>query len=345
MRGKMTGKRIPSIIAAAALITAASGIAQADDFYKGKTLNFIVGFAPGGGYDRYARVMATHIVKHIPGNPSAVTQNMTGAGSVRAANHVYAVAAKDGTVIAAVNQNMPMFQILGGKAAKFEAAKLQWLGSMGHSNGVLYTWHTSPTKSVEDAMKRETLLGGSGTNSDSHIFPTLINGLIGTKFKVINGYSGGSRDINLAVERGEVEGRGGNSWASLSSSNAQWLEEKRFNFIVQIGLKPEPELSHVPMLQSLVKTEDDQRMVRLISLPTVLGYAHWLAPEVPADRIAILRKAYAAALKDPELIADANKSRMILRPQTGPELDALVREAAAIPKPVLERTAKLLEWK
>ena len=270
---------------------------------------------------------------------------MEGAGSVRAANYVYASAAKDGTFIAAVNQNMPMYQLLGGKAAQFDAARLVWLGSMGGSNGLLYTWHTSAVKTIEDAKKVEVKLGGTGTNSDSHIFPTLINNLIATRFKVINGYSGGSKEVHLALERGEVEGRGGNSWASLMSSNRDWVEQKKLNFLVQIGFEPEPAIKEVPMLQTLVKTEAERQIVDLVSLPTVLGYAHWVAPEVPADRIALLRDAYDATMKDPAFIAEAEKLGMMLRPARGVEVEALVRKVANTPKPVLEEAARKLEWK
>ncbi len=315
------------------------------DFYKGKTVSIVVGFGAGGGYDLYARLLGRFIGEHIPGRPNVVVQNMEGAGSVRAANYVYASGPKDGTVIAAVNQNMPMYQLLGGKAAQFVAAKMVWLGSMGGSNGLLYTWHTSPVKTMDDAMRIEVKLGGTGTNSDSHIFPTLINNLIGTKFKVINGYSGGSKEVHLALERGEVEGRGGNAWASLMSSNRDWIEQKKLNFLVQIGFRPEPEIPNVPMLQDLVKSERDRQIVDLVSLPTVLGYAQWVAPDVPADRVAALRAAYAATMKDPAFLAEAEKLGMMLRPATGAEVEAQVSKVASTPRPVLEEAARVLEWK
>ena len=321
--------------------------AAADDFYKGRQVSIICGFAPGGGYDAYARLLGRHIGRHIPGNPSVVVQNMEGAGTVRASNHVYVNAAKDGSVIAAVNQNMPMYQMLGGKAAQFDAARLRFVGSLIGSNGLLYTWSTSPTKSIADAKTRETPLGGTGTNSDSHIFPTFINNVLGTRFKVINGYSGGTREINIALERGEVEGRGGNSWAGLMASSPHWVEQKKLNFLVQIGLVPEPEpqLAKVPLLIDLVTTPEDRRAVEVITVPTVLGYAYWLAPEVPNERIEMLRKAFDATAKDPQFLADADKSKMLIKAQTGAEIEALVRKAAATPKPTLERAARLLEWK
>ncbi len=343
-----TGARRGLAVLACAAATATGTLpVVSDDFYKGKQVSIVVGFGPGGGYDAYARLLGRHIGNHIPGRPNVVVQNMEGAGSVRASNYVYVNAAKDGTVIAAPNQNMPMYQLLGGKAAQFEGAKLQWIGSLVGSNGLLYTWHTSPVRTLEDAKKRETPLGGTGTNSDSHIFPTLINKLLGTKFKVINGYSGGSKEIHIAIERGEVEGRGGNSWASLAASNPDWIEQKKVQFLVQIGLKPDPApaLAGVPVLIDLVTDPDDKKAVEVVTGPTVLGYSYWLAPEVPKERLTTLRRAFDAMTKDATFLADAAKSKMQVTPQPGEDLAAIVARSAAMPKAVLERTSALLEWK
>lgn len=343
----MLARQLHGVLAAAALTASLATAASADDFYKGKQVSIIVGFGPGGGYDAYARLLGRHIGNHISGTPSVVVQNMAGGGSVRAANYVYASAAKDGTVIAAVNQNMPMFSLLGAKAAQFDAARFQWLGSAVASNGLLYTWHTSETRTLEDARKRETPLGSTGTNSDSHIFPTIMNKLLGTKFKVINGYSGGTKEIHIALERGEVEGRGGNSWASLSASNPAWIAEKKVRFLVQVGLAPDPapELKGVPVLIDLITEPDDRQAVEVITLPTALGYAYWVAPEVPQDRVGVLQRAFDAAVKDPAFLEDAKRSKLEVRSQSGQAVAALVAKAAKAPKTVLARTAELLEWK
>ena len=318
---------------------AAQGVA---DFYRGKTVNFIVGFGPGGGYDLYPRVLSRHLGRHIPGHPNVVVQNMDGAGSVRASNYVYGVAPKDGTVIAAVNQNMPMYQLLGGAGAQFETDKLQWLGSMANSNGIIYTWHSSGIKTIEDAKLREVPMGAVGVASDSYIFPTIVNALVGTRFKPIPGYAG-TGQINIAIERGEVMGRGGTTWASVQTANKSWLEGNKLNLLLQIGFEKEPELASVPILQELVQGADAQ-IVKVISLPTALGYAHWLAPGVPAERVAALRQAYTAALRDPEFLKEAEKLNMQIRPQTGAEVSALSKQVTNTPKPVLERTAKILGW-
>jgi len=336
-----------TLVGIAIIAGASAGPAAAQsvaEFYKGKSVNIIVGFGPGGGYDLYPRVLARHFSRHIPGNPNVVVQNMDGVGSARAANYVFSVAPKDGTTIAAVNQNMPMYQLLGGAGAQFDADKLQYLGSMGHSNGLIYTWHTSGIRTIEDARQREVPLAAVGTTSDSHIYPTIVNALVGTRFKPIPGYAGGTGQINIAVERGEVMGRGGTSWASVLSSNKAWLDGNKLNFLVQVGFEKEPDLRSVPLLQDFVKDAEGTQIVKLISLPTVLGYAHWVAPGVPPERIEALRTAYLAALRDPDFLKEAAKANMEIRPQTGAELTALSKQVTATPKAVLARTAKILGW-
>jgi len=268
---------------------------------------------------------------------------MDGAGSVRASNYVFAVAPKDGTVIAAVNQNMPMYQLLGGAGAQFEAAKLQWLGSMANSNGVLYTWHTSGIKTIADARAQEVPLGAVGTASDSYIFPTVVNAVAGTRFKPIPGYAG-TGQINIAIERGEVAGRGGTTWASVQSSNKSWLDGHKLNLVVQFGFEKEPDLAQVPLLQEFAGDDEAKQVVKVISLPTALGYAHWVAPAVPPERIVALRAAYAATMADPEFLKEADKLNMQIRPQTGVQVGALSKQVTDTPQPVLARTAKILGW-
>jgi hypothetical protein len=339
-------QRLATAVALAApllLVAPLRAAEDANDFYRGKTLTVIVGFGPGGGYDIYARLLAHHLGNHIPGQPNVVVQNMEGAGSVRAANYVYSVAPKDGTVIAAVNQNMPMYQMLGGAGAQFNSAAINWLGSIAYSNGTLYTWAQSGIATLDDAKAREVVLGGVGTTSDSYIYPTLLNGLLGTRFKVINGYAG-TKEIHLAIERGEVMGRGGNTWASLMSSNQDWIDQKKVNILVQIGFVTEPEIAFAPLLIDLVKTAEEKQIATVVTLPTALGYSDWLAPEVPPARLQILRTAYDATMADKAFRDEALKHAMLIRPQTGAEVAALIARAASVPKPVLDRTAQLLGW-
>ncbi len=327
----------------AALALGASPAVAQEPFYKGKTINIMVGFGPGGGYDLYARLLARVMGNHIPGVPYVVVQNMTGAGGVRAANHVYTAAPKDGLTIAGVNQGAAMFQMLGGKGAQYDPAKFAWLGSMAYSNNTVYTWRASGITSINDAKKREVSVAGSGVISDANIYPAILNALVGTKFKIINGYAG-TNESNLALERGEVEGRGGGAYSSLVSTKPDWLRDRTISILAQIGFEKEPGLPDTPLLLDLVTTDEARQIATVVTLPTAIGYNHWVAPEVPADRLEMLRKAYAASLKDPELLADAKKQMLEIRPKTAAELDALVKKAAAVPQPVLDQTAKILEW-
>jgi tripartite-type tricarboxylate transporter receptor subunit TctC len=340
----MLGSSRTSVFSAVfALALLAPAAASAEDFYKGKTINIIVGFAPGGGYDLNARLLARYMGKYIPGNPNVVVQNQPGAGGVRAANNVYATAPQDGTVIAAVNQGAPMYQLLDGKGAQYDASKFQWLGSMGYSNNTVYVWHGTGVKTIEDAKKRPLKMAGSGIISDANIYPAILNGLLGTKFDVINGYTG-MPDSNLALERGEVDGRGGGAFATLVTGRMDWLEAKKINVLVQIGFDKEEDLPDVPLLIDLVASPEEKQIATLVTLPTALGYNHWVGPGVPADRVEILRNAYAQTMKDPELIAEAKRQTLNIRPKTGPEIKAMVDEAAAIPQPILRKTAELLGW-
>jgi tripartite-type tricarboxylate transporter receptor subunit TctC len=340
------GARAVGALAAALLgLSIASATAQdAADFFKGRTIRIVVGFGVGGGYDLYARLLARHLSRHIPGEPNIVVENMEGAGSVRAANYVYEAAPRDGTVIAAVNQNAPMYQLLGGEGARFRAADVSWLGSLTHSNEVLYTWHTSGITSLDQAKAREVVLGAVAITSDSYIYPTVINGLLGTGFRIVNGYATGQA-LNLAVERGEVMGRGGTSWASVSSSRPTWTKEKAINILVQVGPRKEADLPDVPLLAELIADAEDRRLVGVISLPLALGYAYWVPPGVPPGRVAALRAAFEATAADAALRAEADQRAIIVRPQAGNDIEALVKQTAATPKPVIEKVVRLLGWR
>jgi tripartite-type tricarboxylate transporter receptor subunit TctC len=324
-------------------LPASPAAADEKNFYDGNTINLIVGFGPGGGYDLYARLLAPYLGKHIPGHPTVVVQNMAGAGGIRAANYVYSAAPKNGTVIAAVNQFAAMFQLLGGNVGQYDAARTHWLGSMASSNNVVYVWDASGIKTLDDAKRREVPLAGSGVISDANIYPAILNAMVGTKFKVINGYEG-TNDSNLAIERREVDGRGGGAYSSLVSTRPNWLREHKVNILVQTGIEKESDLPDVPLLSELAGGEEERQIAAVVTLPIAIGYNHWLAPEVPAERVEILRKAYAETMADPELQAEARKMQLEIRAKTGAQLEALVKQAAEIPKPVLEKTQKILGW-
>ena len=336
-------RRAAGLAAGLALTFGFHTIAFANDFYKGKTINIIVGFAPGGGYDLNARLLARYWSKYISGTPTVIVQNQPGAGGVRAANYVYSAAPQDGTVVAGVNQGAAMFQLLDGKGAQYDASKFQWIGSMGYSNNLVYVWYTTGVETIADATKKPLKMAGSGTISDANIYPAILNALIGTKFDVINGYTG-LPDSNLAMERGEVDGRGGGAFATVITANQDWFREGKITVLAQIGFEKERELPNVPLLIDLVKTEEERQIAMLVTLPTVLGYNHWVGPGVPQERVSMLQNGYAEALKDPELLADAKRQLLEIRYKSGPEIKEMVDKAAAIPRPVLRRTAEILGW-
>jgi tripartite-type tricarboxylate transporter receptor subunit TctC len=324
---------------ASILLSGASG-AAADDFYKGKTISIIVGFGAGGGYDLYARLIASTMPKYIPGQPRIIVQNMEGAGSIRASNHVYVQAPKDGTVIAAVVQDTATFYLLGQSGLQYDPSRFNWLGGVVAANSTLYVWHATGFSRWEDAKTNEIILGTTGTNAGSSLVPRTMNALLGTKFKLVPGYSG-TKAIHLALERGEMMGAQ-STWAGLTSSDPEWISKKLIRPIVQTGPSKEPDLPDVPLLKDLPDNERGRQITSVVSLAAGIGYAHWVAPGVPADRIAMLRKAYTATMQDPEFLAGAAKQRLLVRPKTGEEVTELVQQAAAVPKPVLEETARIL---
>lgn len=334
------------LVAAAAVgccIEAGAAAAQAD-FYSGKTITIVVSYAPGGGYDFYSRLLSRHLGNQVPGKPSVIVQNMPGGAGVVASNHVFVAAPKDGTVIAAVDQNIPMFQLLGGEGTRFDVARFNWLGVMASSNGLVLSWAASGVTSLEDAKKQAVPTGATGANDDVWVYAKMLNATVGTRFNLITGYQGTSA-VNVAIERGEVAAMGRSSFFGFRAQKPDWLRDKKVNILAQIGFTRQPELADVPMLLDLVKTDEQRQMAALVSLPTAIGYSHWLAAEVPADRVKVLRDAYAATMKDATFLADAEKQNLEIRPKTAAEVEALVKRAAETPPEIRKKAAAILEWK
>lgn len=304
-----------------------------EEFYKGKTVKFIISSGAGGGYDAYARSLVRHISKHIPGNPTIVPQNMPGAGGLRAANFIYNVAPKDGSLLAVVHRGVPMVPLLGIKGAQFEATKFNWIGSLNNEVSVCVSWHTVAQKTVQDAMNKELIIGGSGAN-DTEGFPAVMNNIIGTKFKIISGYPSGTA-INLAMERREVDGRCGWSWSSVKTQHPDWLEDKKVNILMQMSLTKHPELPNVPLVMDMAKSEQDKKVLELVFARQVMGRPVLMPPEVPADRVATIRKAFDATIKDPAFIADMKKQKLELTPISGLEIQALIKKVYATEQSVV----------
>ncbi len=323
------------------MLLASPAFAQSPaDFYKGKSLDMVIGFSVGGGYDIYARTVARFMGEHIPGKPRIVPKNMTGAGSRVAANYVYNVAPKDGTVLATVDQSMPLEQAVGDAGITIDTRKFTWIGNPIVDNNTLVTWHTSPVKTVADAQKMEIAIGATGFNTSAQ-YPQVMNSLLGTKFKIIMGYPGGN-EVNLAMENGEVAGRGSNSWASWKASKPDWVRDKKMHIIVQIGLTKTADLPDVPLLVDLARNEDDRLALRLVSAPPSVGRPIFSTPNVPEDRTKALRDAFDATMKDAAFLDEAKKTGLDINPISGAELQKVVADIIDTPKPVRDRLAAIL---
>jgi hypothetical protein len=334
-------RRAAALLALTALLAPAQ--ARAQDFYKGKTITIICGYGVGGGYDVYARLLARHLPNHVPGTPTAIVQNMPGAGGMRAANTVYVTAPKDGTVIAAVNPSLLMYQLMGGPQARYETGKLAWIGSLDEPNNSIITWHTSGIRTIDDAKTREVPMPGDGPTSAMTIYPTVSNALLGTRFKVIDGYSGSAAG-DLAMERGEVDGRSGANLTSLFSRHGDWIRDGKINILLQIGARRDALLPQVPLLQEFLVSERDRQIAAVASLPTTVGPGYWMAPGVPEESLRVLRKAFEAMVTDPAFLAEAKQMKLEVRAKTGAEVQAAVNVVAQFPPDVLAATAAILKW-
>jgi tripartite-type tricarboxylate transporter receptor subunit TctC len=311
------------------------------EFYKGRNVELYIGYSVGGAYDLYARVLARHLGKHIPGGPTIVAKNMEGAGSLRLANWLYNVGAKDSTVLATIGRGTAFDPLLGSKGAQFRADKFTWIGSANNEVSVCVAWKTSGIAGFEDTLSRELIVGGTGQAADTDQFPRILNGVLGTKFRIVTGYPGGN-DVTLAMERGEVKGRCGWSWSSVLSTHKRWIEDKSITVLVQLSLNKHPDLPDVPLVMDFAKTEDQQQMFKLIFARQVMGRPYLAPPDVPKDRAEALRKAFMDTMKDTEFLADAEKSQLEINPVDGTEVEKLVKELYQTPKPLADKAAQFI---
>lgn len=340
---KTTSMAIPAIFAAAlAATTLISGAVQAQsavEFYKGRQMTMIISTGPGGGYDINGRLLARHMPHHIPGNPTIVPKNMQGAGHVRATNFMAVQAPKDGSHVATIAQSFVLHQVIDGRGVEYDASKFGWLGSSEVSNSTIYVWSARGIKSLDDAKKEEVLLGATGVGSGTTLYPALINNILGTKFRIVAGYGSGG-EINLAMERGEVHGRAGNNFNSIAATNEDWLKGNKISFLVQIGLDPEPGYEKVPMFTELGRTDTEKRILKMFAAPVAIGRPLLTTPGVPADRIALLRTAFDATMKDKDFLAEAKKAGLDISPTSGAKLQDIVQDIIDTPKSVIEAAKK-----
>src|SRR5712691_3035398 len=331
-------------IAAAALALAPTSFALAQtpaEFYKGRNLELTIGYSVGGAYDLYARVIARHLGKHIPGNPTIIPKNMEGAGSLRLANWIYNVGAKDGTVFGTIGRGTAFDPRLGSKGAQFQADKFTWIGSANNEVSVCAAWKGSGIGKLEDVLSRELIVGGTGQAADTDQFPRVLNGVLGTKFKIVSGYPGGN-DVTLAMERGEVKGRCGWSWSSVLATHKRWIDDKSITILVQLSLAKHPDLPDVPLIMDFAKSEDQQQIFKLIFARQVMGRPYLAPPGIPKDRAEALRKAFDDTMKDKEFLADAEKSQLEITPVGGAEVEQLVKDIYQTPKPLADKAAEFI---
>lgn len=347
---RRSGFAAACLLGCAGLVLApgSSGADEVAAFYSGKTINLVIGYSAGGGYDVYARTVARHMGRNIPGNPGFVVQNMPGAGSRTAANWLFNIAPQDGTALGSIGQNTPLDQALKQSGVQFDAARFQWIGSPIVTNNMIMAWHTAEVKSVEDLLAGKPLVcGGTGATSPSILNPQIMNNLLGTRIRIISGYPGGS-DVNLAMERGEVECRGSHNWASVKGTLPQWLEERRVNIIVQDGLTQDPEINayqgrEVPLFTDLAKNETDRRALAMLSSGVVMGRPLVAPPDVPSARITALRAAFDATMSDSRFLEDATRQNLDLAPLSGNELQTVARDTVSAPEAVVQRALELIE--
>jgi tripartite-type tricarboxylate transporter receptor subunit TctC len=332
-------------LALAALGALAPTRAEAQaDFYKGKNIDLVISTGVGGGLDANARVVAKHLGNHIPGSPTIVPKNMPGAGHIKAANFVFNVAPKDGTVIATFIPVFVLAQVLDRGAAQFDPAKFNWLASTSSNNSTIWVWHTAGVNSIEDATKKQVLMGSTGVGSYTMIYPTVMNSVVGTKFKLISGYQSAA-DVGLAIERGEVQGRAGNNFNSLKVENGEWFRSGKIKLIAQVGLERDPEFPNLPLMSDFAKTDADRQILKLFSTDVVIGRPFVTSPGVPVERVALLRKAFDDMMKDPAFLQDAATAGLDVTPVDGVRIQKIVEDLVATPADIVAKAKLAMEPK
>ncbi len=342
----MNGIKIPTLAACIfglSLLDVGTGAVadEVSDFYAGKQVRLLIGYSAGGGYDTYARLVSRHLGRHIPGNPTVVPQNMPGAGSLRMANYVYNVAPKDGTVIGTFGRGIAMEPLLSGQGTQFDAREFSWLGSLNNEVSLCVAWHESSVKTMQDLQTQELIVGGTGSGSDTVIFPVVIKNLLGANIRLISGYPGGN-DVLLAMERGEVDGRCGWSYSSLSSTRGDWREQGRVTILSQLALAKHPDLTEFPLITEFADDDNELAAMEIIFSRQVMGRPYLAPPGIPADRLDALRRALDAVAVDPEFLRDAEQLQVEINPVTGEDVDALLERIYGASDAAIELAASAI---
>ncbi len=335
---------IRQAVMAAVFLSASSqwALAQSKDgeFYAGKSINLLIGYAAGGTYDATGRLLARHMPRHIPGQPVMVPQNMPGSGGIKTILHLYSVSPKDGTALAMLSRSYPIEPVFNPQIAKYDPARFNPIGSTSTEVSVGVVWHTHGVTSLNDLLTRQITTGATGTTDDTGRFPTLVNNLMGTKIKVITGYPGGN-DVTAAMEKGEVDARFGWSWGSLKSRARPWLDEKKINMLVQMALEKASDLPDVPLVMDLAKSPLDRQALELLFAPQAVAWPLVAPPGMAAERVALLRRAFDETMKDPAFLAEAQRLRIDVEPVTGEAMQKIVERIVAFDRTVADRALVL----
>ncbi len=331
--------RFLAIALTAALASTGVQAQDAASFYRGKTIQIIVSTGPGTGHDNGVRLVARHMPKHMPGVGAIITKNMPGGGHVLAANYVHNSAPKDGLTMAAILPAFILHQMIDGRGVHYDVRNFIWIGSSLSDNMNLYVWHTAGIRSIEDVYKKEVIMGATGVGSYTATFPTVMNNVLGTKFKIVPGYRT-TGQIHLAMEKGEVQGRAGNFFSSLKSDNADWIRDKKIDLIMQIGVKRDPEFANVPLMSDLGKTPQQKRVLELFSAEIAMGRAFSTTPKTPQDRVEYLRRAFVATMKDKDYIAESKKLDLPVRPLSHTQLEEILGGIISTPPELVAQARK-----
>ncbi len=305
------------------------------EFYKGKTISLITSTGVGGTYDVVARLVAHYMPRYIPGNPTIIVQNMPGGGNLLATNYMFNLAPKDGTAIATIHSAMPLQQALDAGGVRYNADQFNWLGSTGAQNEVILVWHTAGVKTLQDATEKQIVLGGTGAGAGIVILPTVMNNLLGTKFKIVTGYRT-SEDVNLGMERGEVQARAF-GFDSITSQHPDWISEHKVAFLVQSGARRDKRLADIPLVTEFAKNDEQRQIFQLFSSAPALGQPYVAPPGLPTDRLDVLRKAFSATLSDKDFLADSEKIRFTIDATNADEVTEIVRQTIHAPADIIAK--------
>ena len=312
------------------------------DFYKGRQVTIVVGYGPGGSASFYAQALAHHMGRFLPGNPGFVVQHVPGAGGLLAANNIYNNAPRDGTVFAITGRTIGIEPLIGNPNAKFDGRRFGWLGTANVETTTCLSWHTSLVKTLDDAMSKALVVGGTGADATDVVFPKAVNKLVGTKIKVVVGYQS-SAEMNLAMERGELEGNCGLGWTIVKLRKPEWLAEHKINILFQMALRKHPDLADVPLISDYAKTPEDRQVFDVLFAPHEMGRPFFAPPGLPPERLAALRTAFEQTLRDPQFLAEADKLGLEVQHGGGEAIDRLLERVYATPKDVIERVKQVAE--